>query len=146
MSTIEIAKLKKRGTKDLEKKLAGNKCTAEESKAIIEILKGRGIEVTATGPKNEVEEKPTEKPARKSATAVKAKAVKEPKGPSKNPDVTSKVIAVGDTVELEIAKDTKVSTRVVKIYLDNRTKKNYVRLKELTGGKIYHKLLSHFEK
>lgn len=142
MSTIEIAKLKKRGTKDLEKKLAGNKCTAEESKAIIEILKGRGIEVTSTGPKNEVEEKPTEKPAK----VTKAKVTKEPKGPSKNPDVTSKVIAVGDTVELEIAKDTKVSTRVVKIYLDNRTKKNYVRLKELTGGKIYHKLLSHFEK
>jgi hypothetical protein len=140
MSTTEIAKLKKRGSKDLEKKLSSGKCTVDEANAIVDILKGRGISVTSAEPKAEVEEKPIFfKPSKKEKPAAAAKR-------SKNPDVTSTAIAVGEVVELEIAKDTTISARIVKIYLDNRTKKNYVRLKELTGGKIYHKLLSHFEK
>lgn len=139
MSTTEIAKLKKRGSKDLEKKLSSGKCTVEEANAIVDILKGRRISVTTAEPKAEVEEKPIFfKPSKKEKPAASKK--------SKNPDVTSTAIAVGEVVELEIAKDTTISARIVKIYLDNRTKKNYVRLKELTGGKIYHKLLSHFEK
>ena len=122
-----LKKLKKRGSKDLSKKLEGGKCSAEEKKAITEILVGRGV-ITAEAPK-------------------KPKAKKK-SGKMTSEDIVCDFLAVGDKAKfISRSRDEnagkEVEATVVKIYNCGRTGKPYVRLK--ADGHVYHKRLNTFE-
>ena len=125
-----IKKFKKRGSKDLTKKLSNPKTTAEEKEAITSILTGRGV----LAPK-------IEKPK---AKATEAKASKKP---STSEDIVVDFLKVGDTAKF-IAKsrdenlNKQIEAEVVKIYKCGRTGKDYVRLR--ANGHTYHKRLNTF--
>jgi hypothetical protein len=129
MSKAElVAKFKKRGTKDLSKKLDNPKTTKEETAAITEILVGRGV----------IEAEVKKPVAKKKESPAKKK--------SANVDVIADFLKVGDTAKIKSkAKSTlgqMVNAEVVKIYACNRTGKDYVRLK--ADGHTYHKRLNAF--
>lgn len=121
-----VVKFKKRGSKDLSKKLENAKTTATEKKIITDILVRRGI---IEAPKS---------PASKKKSTEKA---------SKNVDVIVDFLKVGDSAKIKSkAKATlgqMVNAEVVKIYSCSRTGKDYVRLK--ADGHTYHKRLNAFE-
>lgn len=127
-----LVKFKKRGSKDLSKKLESGKCTAEEKEAITSILVGRGV--------LEVEAPKAKAPAKKKASK------KAPKMSSE--DIICDFLTVGQTAKF-VAKSRdenngkEIEATVVKIYNCGRTGKEYVRLK--ADGHTYHKRLNTFE-
>lgn len=124
-----VSKFKKRGSKDLSKKLGNPKTTKEEVEAIIEILVGRGV----------IEAKEEKPAAKKKESSAKKKSV--------NVDITVDFLKVGDEVNIKSkSKSTlgqMINAEVVKIYACGRTGKDYVRLK--AEGHTYHKRLNAFE-
>ncbi len=125
-------KLKRRGSKDLSKKLASNKCTPEETKEITAILEGRGVL----------------KHVAKKAKAKKAIAKKKSAPAKSSTDIICEFLKVGDTAKIKAKSRDKnlgkmIEAEVVKIYDCSRTGKEYVRLK--ADGHTYHKRLNHFE-
>lgn len=127
--------LKKRGSKDLSKKLEGGKCTPEEKEAITSILIGRGV---------------MKAPEPVKVVLVSSKKVKAKKKPAtvSSEDIICEFLSVGQTTKF-VAKSRdenngkEIEGTVVKIYNCGRTGKQYVRLK--ADGHVYHKRLNTFE-
>ncbi|MFW9948534.1 MAG: hypothetical protein ACFFKA_00235 [Candidatus Thorarchaeota archaeon] len=119
-------KLKRRGSKDLSKKLESGKCSVDEKHIIAAILIKRGVIK---------EEKPK---------AVKPKEVSK----KSSNNITCDFLKIGQKVKF-IAKSKdenngkEIEGTVVKIYDCKRNKKPYVRLK--ADGHTYHKRLNVFE-
>ncbi len=128
-----VTKFKKRGSKDLSKKLDNPKTTDLEKKAITELLVKRGV----------IKEEAKKPVATKKKATKKSPAKKK----SANVDVIADFLKVGDEAKIKSkAKSTlgqMINAKVVKIYACNRTGKNYVRLK--ADGHTYHKRLNAFE-
>jgi hypothetical protein len=125
-----LVKFKKRGSKDLSKKLESGKCSAEEKEVITSILVGRGV-LEAEKPKAKVK-----KPSKKKAPKMSSE------------DIICDFLSVGQTAKF-IAKSRddnngkEIEATVIKIYNCGRTGKEYVRLK--ADGHTYHKRLNTFE-
>lgn len=123
-------KLKKRGSKDLLKKMNSPKSTQEEIKVISAILEGRGVGQKKSSPKS-------------------SPSKTTPKKRKPNMDIVAAEVAVGDVVTFKAkSKDENngkmIEGTVIKVYRCNRSQKSYVRIKAV--GRIFHKALTYFEK
>lgn len=140
--TETYKKIARQGTTQLIAKVTKGNFKFEELNDIFSVLEKRNVDFAANGIDKEAlmpsEIKVVTKPTSKKAPKKEKVARKS----TKNPDITSEHVAVGDEVEFENKFHEKLTGKVVKIYDCNRTGKPFVRIN--ANGKVYHKLLSYF--